>query len=48
MESLLDAYRDPPPTRSELERSFVAFCRRAGLPAPAMNVMVAGFLVDAA
>ena len=48
LESLLDAYRDPPPTRSELERRFVEFYRRAGLPAPAMNVVVAGYLVDAA
>jgi hypothetical protein len=39
---------EPPATRSELERRFLDVCRDAGLPAPAMNVVVAGHDVDAA
>jgi len=35
-----------PPTRSELERTFLGHCRAAGLPAPAVNVRVAGLEVD--
>lgn len=35
-----------PTTRSELERRFLELCRMAGLPPPAVNVMVAGFEVD--
>lgn len=34
-------------TRSELERRFLALCRDAGLPAPAVNTIVAGYEVDA-
>jgi hypothetical protein len=34
-------------TRSELEVRFLELCRRAGLPPPAVNVRVAGILVDA-
>lgn len=34
-------------TRSELERRFLTFCRGAQLPPPAVNVIVAGFEVDA-
>lgn len=34
-------------TRSELERAFVRLCEAAGLPAPAMNLTVAGLEVDA-
>lgn len=34
-------------TRSVLERRFVALCRDGGLPAPALNVTVAGYEVDA-
>ena len=33
-------------TRSELERRFLALCRRARLPAPEVNVRVGAFLVD--
>jgi len=33
--------------RSELERRFVDLCRDAGLPLPALNVSVEGFIVDA-
>lgn len=45
---LLAFQRPPaPPTRSELERRFLDLCRTAGLPRPAVNVMVAGFEVDA-
>ncbi len=35
------------PTRSELEDAFLAFCRRYGLPQPAVNVKVGGYEVDA-
>jgi Protein of unknown function (DUF559) len=34
------------PTRSELERRFLALCREEGLPVPAVNLFVAGFEVD--
>ena len=40
----------PAPTedaRSELERRFLRLCIEEGLPAPAMNVTVCGFVVDA-
>jgi very-short-patch-repair endonuclease len=37
----------PAPTRSELERLFLDLCRDKGLPAPAVNVWVEGFEVDA-
>jgi hypothetical protein len=41
-------HRGPSPlTRSELERRFFELCRKAGLPLPQMNVLVAGFEVDA-
>jgi very-short-patch-repair endonuclease len=43
----LDTYRDPSLTRSELERRFLRLCRRAGLPAPATNIWIAGQEVDA-
>jgi hypothetical protein len=45
---LIDSLLPAPETRSELERRFVAFCRDHGLPAPAMNALVCGFLIDAA
>ena len=41
---------DPAPatqTRSEAERLFLDLVRDAGLPIPAVNVLVEGFLVDA-
>ena len=37
----------PPDTRSRLERRFLDLCRDHGLPLPATNVMVEGFVVDA-
>ncbi len=37
----------PPPTRSELERRFLDLCSAAELPAPSLNVCVAGYEVDA-
>jgi very-short-patch-repair endonuclease len=44
----LDAYRpDLATTRSKLERRFRALARRAGLPEPAMNYLVAGLELDA-
>jgi Protein of unknown function (DUF559) len=45
---LIDSLLPAPETRSGLERRFVAFCRQHGLPLPAMNAIVCGFLVDAA
>jgi hypothetical protein len=45
---MLRDYRgSPPSTRSELEGRFLALCRQAGLPPPAVNVRVAGLEVDA-
>jgi hypothetical protein len=35
------------PTRSDFENGFAAFCARYGLPAPAFNVVVGGYEVDA-
>jgi hypothetical protein len=43
----LAAYELIPFTRSELERLFLDRCRDAGLPPPAVNVLIAGFEVDA-
>jgi very-short-patch-repair endonuclease len=39
--------RTQEPTRSDLERDFLAFAERYGLPTPKVNVVVAGHLVDA-
>jgi aryl-alcohol dehydrogenase-like predicted oxidoreductase len=36
-----------PDTKRELEARFFEFCRAFGLPLPACNVLVEGFLVDA-
>jgi len=44
----LGEYRDPPFTRSELERRFLGLCRAAGLPAPSVNTWVAGGEADMA
>jgi very-short-patch-repair endonuclease len=44
---LSEQWRPYPEMRSELERLFYELCRNAGLPPPAMNVIVAGFEVDA-
>jgi len=38
---------EPPATHSEMEQRFAEFCKDAGLPQPAFNALVAGFLVDA-
>ncbi len=46
LSDLLATYRDPPPTRSELEREFLDLVGRAGLPEPHTNVLVAGLEVD--
>jgi hypothetical protein len=45
--ALLPSLRPAPPTRSDLERDFLGVCRKAGLPAPQVNVIVKGFEVDA-
>jgi hypothetical protein len=42
----LAAYRDPAPTRSELERMFLELVKRAGIPMPLVNSIVAGLEVD--
>lgn len=44
---IMDNYRPPPFLRSALEHDFLELCRRAGIPAPAMNAIVAGLEVDA-
>ncbi len=46
LREILVGYREAPLTRSALEHSFVSFCRRAGLPVPAVNVAIAGLEVD--
>jgi len=47
LSSVLEEYRDPQVTRSELEREFFDLCVASGLPAPGMNATVAGLEVDA-
>lgn len=42
----LIATHDFAPTRSDLEKAFLALCRRHGLPRPGVNTYVAGFEVD--
>lgn len=44
LQRAVGAERDP--TRSELERRFVALCEEHGLPKPAVNTRIAGFEVD--
>jgi very-short-patch-repair endonuclease len=39
-------YDGPGMTRSELERTFLAFVKRYGLPQPETNAPVAGYVVD--
>ena len=45
LRAALGAWHDAP-TRSELEEAFLRLCRRHGLPRPAVNTLVEGFLVD--
>jgi hypothetical protein len=40
-------HHEPQDTRSPLEREFLELCRDAGLPVPAINVVVDGYVVDA-
>lgn len=47
LRSALADQPERPAVRSELERRFLQLCRDAGLPSPATNVLVEGFLVDA-
>jgi very-short-patch-repair endonuclease len=47
LRTVLAEYRDPPPTRSDLERAFLALLRTTDLPEPHVNVRVEGFEVDA-
>jgi Protein of unknown function (DUF559) len=44
--AVLAGCREPPLTRSELERRFVRLCEGHGLPPPAANALVAGQEVD--
>jgi Transcriptional regulator, AbiEi antitoxin len=43
LRTVLAEYRDPPPTRSDLERDFLALLRTTDLPEPHVNVRVEGF-----
>jgi hypothetical protein len=47
LRAVLEAYRLPSHTRSELERAFLDVVQGAGLPPPTTNALVAGFEVDA-
>lgn len=48
LRAALAIYREEPAfTRSGLERRFLELIREAGLPAPAMNFVVAGYEIDA-
>ncbi len=48
LKAALDIYEpDPTVTRSSLERRFRDLAKRAGLPPPAMNFVVAGYELDA-
>ncbi len=47
LRALIEDAREPPDTRSELEQRFVELCRDEGLPPPALNATVAGYVVDA-
>jgi hypothetical protein len=48
LSALLAERREPAPaTRSELERRFLDLCHTAGLPRPAVNIVVSGLEVDA-
>jgi very-short-patch-repair endonuclease len=40
------ARAEPDRTRTELERRFLALCRRDGLPTPEVNVPIGGYVVD--
>jgi Protein of unknown function (DUF559) len=44
--SVLAAHTLPPDVRSELERRFLELCEREGIAPPAVNVLVAGHVVD--
>jgi hypothetical protein len=46
--ALKEAHPDPPMTRSDLERAFLAFCRDSGIPEPSVNVWVEDQEVDIA
>ncbi len=46
LESLLAAYRAPPPVRSELERRFLELIEAAGIRRPRVNQRVSGLEVD--
>lgn len=43
----LEIYRIPAFTRSRLERRFLSLTQRAGLPTPSMNLVIAGYELDA-
>jgi hypothetical protein len=47
LDQALAVFHEPVISRSELEHRFVELCAAHGLPLPAMNVLAAGYLVDA-
>ncbi len=46
LRAVLADYREPAPTRSELERRFLQLVREGALPTPRVNTQVAGLEVD--
>jgi Protein of unknown function (DUF559) len=46
LRAVIAAYAEPPITRSELERRFIALCDQFAIPRPETNVIVAGRVVD--
>jgi hypothetical protein len=46
LDHVLASYVGPAPTRSELERLFLKLSRKAILPLPAVNCLIAGLEVD--
>ena len=47
LSKVLAGYREPPVTRSDLERDFLRLCAEAAIPLPQTNLIVAGHRVDA-
>jgi predicted transcriptional regulator of viral defense system len=47
-QALAELKDEPPDTRSPLEDEFVDFCEQRHIPPPQLNVVIAGFCVDAA
>ena len=47
LKQLINEGREAPPSKTELERSWLDLCRDQGLPLPSLNVIVHGIEVDA-